>query len=458
MSLDTTVSILEMMKLRFKFVLLMTGFSAVCFRADAAGSDSVYLSLAKDVRVTNLNQVLLTTNIFGGQTALLCADGDFQPLGASLVNAFITVDGKKVSNDTVINWNGSLKPVAHSFRAISAVRLAPGPHVIALVANGSRAFIVGANANLSIMTEPAGKIESAILHDDSPVIAVNTPSVRNGIDPLRFISIGDATVDAKAGEPVVLLGAGRSFYAGVGRKDNGDAMWGFWIDGAEATANEATYADNDMFEGAELQAPMFVQGFFEFSEGRHTVTMGASAEPWPADIGMDGVRYKVGAGSRLIALHGGIVVAGHSVAIDAERDFVQYNRFPYQCVSSSKGWKGCPATNQDIQVSSGTITVPEEHNGIIFISAMTRLQGDRHDQGGRFEMWLMVDGVRQGSTGVQELSSPSSVSTRTVAASFMTTGDSALSPGRHVVQLYIRATGHFIHLAITRNMPILWFD
>ena len=442
----------------FRFTLLMIFLSVVRFRAEAASHNSSYFSLTKDTRITTHNQTLLTANVLGEQSVFLCADGGFQPLRASLANAFITVDGQKVSNDTVVNWNGSAAPVAHSFRAVAALRLGAGLHSVALVANGSGDFVVGAGSNLSIMTNPAESIQSDVLKDDSAVIAINTPSLKNGVDALPFISIGDATIDVMAGEPIVLMGAGRSFYAGAGRKGNGDAMWGLWIDGGEAPANNATYADNDMFEGAELQAPMFVQGLFELPEGKHRVTLGASAEPWPSELGVDGVRYRVGAGSRLIALHGGIKVAGHTVGIDAAHESLRYNRFPYQCIGSSKGWEGCPAIGEDVMVSSGTISVPDGHNGVVFISGMTRLQGDRHDKGGRFEMWLTVDGVKKGSVGVQQLSSPSAISTRTVAASFLATGDNSLSPGKHSVQLHVRATGDFVHLAITRNMPVVWFD
>jgi len=56
---------------------------------------------------------------------------------------------------------------------------------------------------------------------------------------------------------------------------------------------------------------------------------------------------------------------------------------------------------------------------------------------------------------LQDLSPGSPVSTRTVTASYLAQD---LTPGPHVVQLQTRATGVFWHLAITRTLPLIWFN
>ncbi len=426
--------------------------------ANAAGTDSRYLSLSKGTLIKKRRQPLFSVIAQGDQPLFVSAEGTFRPRGIGTANAFITVDGVKVSNDSVIDWRGSEAPVEHSFQVIASPKLGKGPHKIVLVADGSSPFTVEANSNLAIMTAPAENIFSDTIREDSGIVAVDTPPSKNGETPLPYVPI--ATVDVPVDKnPIVVMAAGRSYYAGSKHMDYGDVMWGLWIDGTEAGANNATYADNDIWRGAELQAPMFVQGLFDqLPVGQHRISLGASAEPWSEKNGIDKVRYRVGAYTRVIALNGNMTVVGHVSAIEGEKEPLSYNRFPYKCVATSKNWPNCPPVGQDVTIASGIIDVPSGHNGIIFISAMTRLQGDSQDKGGRFVMWLTIDGVRKGSTGVQQLSPHSAVSTRTIPVSFLTTGKDALSPGKHTVELHAQIFGDFAHLSVTRNMPIMWFD
>lgn len=92
------------------------------------------------------------------------------------------------------------------------------------------------------------------------------------------------------------------------------------------------------------------------------------------------------------------------------------------------------------------------------IAAKARVQGDAADPGGRVALWITVDGARRGSTGIQDLRAPFSVSQRTISASYLAAGKLALRPGRHVVRVYGRADGDFLHLTLSRDLPLIWFD
>jgi len=133
-------------------------------------------------------------------------------------------------------------------------------------------------------------------------------------------------------------------------------------------------------------------------------------------------------------------------------------RFPYRCIASSQGWASCPAIDTTVSLGQAVVHIPNGGPHSTFFSASLRLQGDGKDGGGIFEMWLVLDGVRVGTVGLQQLTTPSAVSTRTVTASYLATGSERLAPGPHKVELKVKATGDFLHLAITQNLPLLWFS
>lgn len=50
---------------------------------------------------------------------------------------------------------------------------------------------------------------------------------------------------------------------------------------------------------------MSVQGMFDHvPRGTRQITLGATAEPWPPKLGADKVRYRVGAGTLMVAMVG----------------------------------------------------------------------------------------------------------------------------------------------------------
>ncbi len=128
------------------------------------------------------------------------------------------------------------------------------------------------------------------------------------------------------------------------------------------------------------------------------------------------------------------------------------------CIGSSSGWPGCPPAGSDVLLAQTTISVPDGHPGVVMLLAKTRVQGDDSDPGGTARLWITVDGTPRGSVGVQQLAAPFSVSQRTISASYVAAGDERLRPGKHLVRVYGRANGSFIHLVYLRDLPLLWFD
>jgi hypothetical protein len=441
-------------RLKSLAVLLTTVHCFYPSFARSADADSLFLSLSRPTLISRPNQELLAATIQGGRSVLVLSDGSFMPKEPVLADAFIMIDGHKVSNDSWIDVRGEKTPLAHTFRAIGMEQLTKGSHRIALVASGTSPFSVNTGSDLVIMTSPAERFATDAIDRDSDIVDVDPPPRGKG-SPLPFKRIATVQLETNGG-PLVAFSAGRSYHALSGQAGLGDAMWSLWIDGSEAEANSASITDNDLTVGGEAQAPMFNQGFFDrLSKGTHQLTLGAEAEPWPAETGPDKVRFRVGAGTRLVALTGGIAVAGHVLQVDLEKED---GRFAFRCVASSNSWKTCPVPDQDVVVATASIVIPSKHNGVVLFSGMTRIQGDSKDPGGTIDVWLTVDGARLGSAAEQQLAFPGSESTRTVSLSFLATGDNALSVGKHEIELHARALGSFMHLMVTRDTPLIWFD
>jgi hypothetical protein len=117
-----------------------------------------------------------------------------------------------------------------------------------------------------------------------------------------------------------------------------------------------------------------------------------------------------------------------------------------------------PAVGTDVPLAAATLDLPAGHDGVVMFLAKTRVQGDLADAGGTASLHLALDGRPVGSIGVQQLAAPDGASQRTVAASYLAAGDQALAPGRHTVVVYGRADGQFKHLAMVKDLNLIWFD
>lgn len=96
---------------------------------------------------------------------------------------------------------------------------------------------------------------------------------------------------------------------------------------------------------------------------------------------------------------------------------------------------------------------------MVLFSTKSRVQGDPNDGGGSVFLFLKIDGQQVGSLGTQQLGSqPDAVSTRTISASYLSAGSSALATGCHTVQAVAQVLGDFRHMSLNADMPLVWFD
>ncbi|SMG01325.1 hypothetical protein [Burkholderia singularis] len=421
----------------------------------SAGSESTYGQLSGDLSISGNNRVLLSSTITLPAAAYVYvqSDGRVYPSGAAIAALSIVADGQSISNDSIVDWSQTSNAQQHSYNIIGGKYLSAGTHVLQLIAstlNGA-AFMVGAGSNLAVMTAPAENVNISQLGSDTSTLSFNTAGIVRGM-PLPHQALISQSLNP-GGQPVISLASGRIYLAG----SYGDPLTSIYLNGREPENNIGSWSDNDMYKGAENQAPFYNQAFYAQLTGPSTISWDASALAYCEDNSCSGlvnhVQYKAGANSTLVTLYGGMSVVGSaSTSNDA------YNRTNYIGVGSSSGWPGVPSTGADVALAQATIVVPAGHNGIVLISGKSRVQGDTADTG-TVSMWITVDGVRRGSTGIQQLSNPDGVSTRTIGASYLSANPGErLAPGTHQITLYGRADGTFKHLAMTRDLPLIWFD
>lgn len=431
----------------------------------AASPQSRYLQLSSERTVQPGAAVaLLTMRVRVPEAGWLYvqSDGVYAPAGRTIANAYISVDGNPVSNDSVTDWRGSRAPQPHAFNAIGAVRVEAGTvHVVLHGRSAGGAARFRAGSNLSAMLHPAREVVVSRLDQPSPWMSFDT---RNTPEGTPLPGIGRRNVlshrAGAAGGKVVALASGRSYVAAA----PGDAMWGIFLDGREPPIWQMTWSINDLFpEGAETQATMFSHALFEVPRGGGTVSLVASESPYyqPKMASTNAVEYRVGRGARLVTLSGGMRVAGSARAQPRHYKANGINsRFSYVCLGTN-GFnpKKCPPAGGEVVLGKAHVCVPAGHNGVVMFSSKTRIQGDQNDPGGEVTLRLRIDGRYVGSTGYQRLGPrPHSVSTRTLSTSYLAAGDAALKPGCHDVESVGFAKGDFRNISMNPDMPLLWFD
>ncbi len=417
--------------------------------AAAASTGSAYLTVSADTQVTGRVTLLSAPLLLGASDSVLVhSDGRYYPSGASVTaSVHAEIDGVVVTNHAVIDWRASNNPQQHSFNVIGAATLGPGDHTVALVAEAiAGTFYVGAGSNLSVMVHPARDVVASSLASDSTEFAFTTNGVTPGTPAPHTPLLTYATTFQN--EDTVALASARAYYG----SGYGDAMLGLYLDGANPGNAASSWTVNDIWTGAETQAPLSCHAFFRSLDGAHTLSFDASEFPW-GQQGEDTVKYKVGAGARAVFLRGDMVVRG-----SASQSSVVDNTIDYVGIGTSQNWPGVPSVGTDVRLVDAFFDVPVGHSGVIFFAAKTRVQGDSSDVGGTARLWIAIDGARVGATGVQQLASPDSISQRTVSASYLSAGAGALPPGKHHVEVFGRADGSFIHLAMNKDLPLIWFD
>ncbi|HNY32896.1 MAG TPA: hypothetical protein PKO15_18580 [Fibrobacteria bacterium] len=440
-----------------------------------AETNSTYDEVGADFRVTStVPEMLISRTITfpATQKILIASDGRFFPNGGggAIAGVFITVDGIQQTNLSLIDWSSissSYAPKQHSYNCIGLITVPAGQHSISLMAvtlNGAP-FFVGARSNLSIIVNP-GKYSTAVSQNiEEGEFNFTTQGIKVGT-PLRSTPILSLPITVPyTGGQIIALASSR-IYSG----NNGDPLTSIYINAVEPRNHEGNWSDNDMRAegGAESQAPFFNHGYFQKAGGTHTLSYNVTELPYaeesPTTPGDENnVRYKVGAGSRLIGILGGRVT-GRAYESNAS-----YNRTNYIGIATSNNWPGFPAQGTDIVLARGNVFVPSDHNGIVYFTGKTRVQGDKDDPvpspifphigiDENVYLWLTIDGVAKGSLGVQDIGDKDSQSTRTLSTSFLATGADKLSFGNHVVELHAMALGGFSHLCMTQDLPLIWFD
>lgn len=480
--------ILSRLTRSWRAVPALLAVSMVTPAAYGADLSSQFLQLATDKAVTGTTDVVIlgtTLTLSQSRGVLFVADGRFFPSGiARMPDLEIKINGSKAdSSQAILDWVGSTAAVQHSFNAIAYRQLGAGSHTVQLVARnhpgrGAGSFTVGADTSLSIMVNPAPQVLVSKLGSDSGYIdlATNQPPgivIKEG-DPRPMVTVASNTpTGITSGTKIASLMSGRAFVACTTQYTNntpattnseGDAAWGIYLSPSTSASNsqlclgndEASWSVNDLWRGAELHAPLYGHAFHSVDPGNQIrLNVGELVFNDSTNNFENAVCYRVGARTQLVSLWG-MTIAG-SQAVDSS----DCRTFVFQCVGSSSSWPGCPATGQNKVLASKTIYVPSGHNGIVFFSAKTRVQGDSSDYGGNVFLEIHVDGVRRGSVGVQQLQYPNGSSSRTLTASYLSADgpdSSRLAPGYHTVEVVARAQGSFAHVAATKDLPLVYFD
>lgn len=435
------------------------------FAASAASPNSRYLQLGQDRKVEpGVPVALLSMRIHAEKPSWLYvqSDGVYAPTGETIANAYITINGKPVSNDSVTDWRGSRAPQPHAFNTIGAVRVEAGWVRVVLHgrSNGGGARF-HAGSNLSAMLDPAREVVVTQLARPSAWLDFDTRDTPEG-EPLPRSGYRHALAHraGTSGGMVVAMASGRSYAA----TSPGDAMWGIFLDGKQPPTWRMTWSINDLFrEGAETQAAMFSHAVLEMPKGGGEVSLVTSESPYyqPKMASTNGVKYRVGTGARLITLSGGMRVAGSARAAPRYYKANGLNsRYSYICLGTN-GFnpRKCPPLGGNVVLGKSRVCVPRGHNGVVLFASKTRIQGDQHDPGGDVSLRLRINGKYVGSTGYQSLGPlPHSVSTRTLSTSYLAAGTSALAPGCHDVEAVGFAKGNFRNISMNADMPLLWFD
>lgn len=416
------------------------GFSMPAF---AAGNDSTFSTLPSDVQIVGVTPtVLLTSTIYFNsyRNVLAVATGRYYPVtsnGIAIVS--IWIDGiEAYSNRSKIDFR-TTNPVQHSFDAIAAPTLGPGSHTFQLVAYNdsstpSAQFRVGSSSGLSVMTDPAPTVVTSSLSADSSSVNVSTCNVNQGDgDSVQYI-VPLSHYISSSGSPIVSLVSGSSYYTtGVG-----DAAWRIRTNWAPRSDQEATWSANDLTSATEKTAPMYGHSFVTGLSGSIPVELGATELALGCSP-ENAVVYNVAASTRLVSLSG-MQIVGRAYTSGTPTNAYQF------------AW----ASTTDVPAT--TITIPSGHNGVVLFLAKVRAQADPADTGGTVFMFIQVDGVNVGTGAVQEIKSPNGASTRTLSASYLATGANSLSPGTHTVTLNVYTVGSFAHLAITKDVPVIYLD
>jgi hypothetical protein len=302
--------------------------------------------------------------------------------------------------------------------------------------------------------------------------------------------------------PWIVLASGRAYHAGNSTQkttdmDVGDSMLGLFVDGKTCSNSQATWSINDFSPAADLQAPMSSQGFFTTlpcgspppnnapgeRASMHTISFDATKMPVTCYAENNRVKYKVGAGTRMVALSGGMTVSGSApIGVDVNNPSeviviglsgpggigVSPPPFPEDCPDDVRRVPCCKGMTHAIgcarPIASAKINIPQGHDGVVFFTARARNLGNQDGETGFYHLWIDVSNDAgsdvpsadcASSEGIQGVNGASQ---RTLSASLLTAGKCALKPGSYTATVLGEATGTIQTAALSAEVPLIWFD
>ncbi len=398
-----------------------------------------------------------TISVTSKSKLLIISDGRFAPINGPAGYLRIEINGDDQYSTTAIHdWSTGTTGLSgqHSFNLMAYRVLPIGTYTIALIASAhpsnSGDFLVGSGTALSIMIDPTLKILTDSLTSDSNNIQVTTYNpplidINEGDADRPFIELLANTIpNNNSGIANVLSYVGGRAYqsctgSGGSLGGQGDALWGFWVNNTCPTTSEASWGANDLYQGAELQTSMYAHSLRSISPQESlNIKFGASELAFGSNVGItpfeNDICYKV-ANTKLIS------ILNNGISGGAGGNNAFCSTYGFECVASTLGLPGCPNANTDVTIASKTITIPNNHSGILFFSAKGRIQaGSPEDSDMVVSLGIKIDGSPVGTVGVQQLYVPEAGSTRTLTASYLSavgSNSSPLSAGNHTIEVYV---------------------
>ncbi len=458
-----------------------------------ARAQSQYLALPADVTVTTKTTLLhASLSLSKAAKVLVVSDGRFyQTATNSAAYLHIDIGGTPAGNNAIIDWRGSSAPAQHSYEIVGFRSLSAGTYNIDLVGDFiAGSYAVAADSNLIVFVNPATQIKAMSLPVDvgrCSTITGNTSTSCSSdancagakcefnfitgdlsggmqtwgpqlnMDPRNEITLLTTTFNP-AGQDIVALAAGRAYRTSL--NGNGDAMMNIYMDGAYGSSgstyagqNTSQWSVNDMNEIAELQAPLYSQGYFKApSTGRnHTVSLTATEFVYGSP-NENAVRYRYGASTSLVVLSGGMSIKGGTRSTQMPGCAGDY--IP---IGPSK-WCSGRARNTDYVIATQKISVTQANHPVLFSAKAREQSGELQcgTEAGNIYLWLTIDsGSRVGPLGVQQLKAGSTQSQRTISTSYLATN---LPLGTRTIKVHAESDGTLCDANILDEMVLLYFD
>lgn len=429
-----------------KMLLLMFFFCEAAFCA----TDGFYTILTQDITINSAKNVLSgTITLSKASNVVVQSDGRIVPnTGNDAANIYITINGQRVSNEGVLDWRDTWLPtMQHSYNVVGSKYLPAGTHTISLIADkleNTNSYVIGSNSNLSAIVNPAEIVLSNSLAYDTQAFNFTTIGRPcHGLGSLPNIPIVSILLSNQRNQDIFAISSGRAYRNG---NNSGDAMLGLFLDGYSQDG-QSVWPVEDLYNAAQTQAPMSTHAHFKnVYTGNHNISLNATEFPWCSQLEENPVQYRVGAGSNLIVLAGGMQVKGSAPVLSKQ-----------DCIGGTR--LGCPSVGSIVTIAQANINIPQGHNGIVMFSAKMKIQPMESDTGSAF-MWLDIDnGQAASSWAVADFRAPYGQSQKTMYASYLAVGQNRLSPGNHIVKIQAMVQGNIEYVTSSpMDLPLIWYD